>query len=105
MQRRYQAGRKKRERVGVVKETIEKVQAHSQAGPLKGPQFNASQPVLKIFSFLKVDRHFQNCSIKIVAAAGRCCGATRDSRHDREIRRIKIGFVTVHRRHAKPIVN
>jgi hypothetical protein len=89
----------------MVEETIEKVQAHSQAGPLKDPQFNAPQPVLKIFSFLKVDRHFQNSSIKVVAAARRCCGATRDSRHDREIRRIKIGFVTVHRRHAEPIAN
>jgi hypothetical protein len=56
----------------VVKEAIEKVQAHSQAGPLEGPQFNAAQPVFKIFSFLKINRHFQNCSIKIVAAAGGC---------------------------------
>ena len=72
MQRRYQAGRKEGERVGVVKEAIEKVQAHSQAGPLKGSQFDAPQPVLKMFSFLKVDRHLQNCSIKIVAAAGGC---------------------------------
>jgi hypothetical protein len=88
----------------VVEETVAQIQAHRDTGTLEHPQFNTPQPVLKFFSFLEVNWHFQNYCGKFITARG-CRRSTSDSCNDRESRGFEIRIATVHRRHTEPLVS